>query len=81
MERAVQQIAALIDHLRLESLSEQDQCFYCGGFHRSVDCDSPKRKAFHRILVDIASDFEELQDDLCVEGEGGLSEVRVVNAE
>ncbi len=52
MEMAVRQLAALIKHLRLESLQEQTRCFYCGGLHRTVECDSPRRDAFMMNLAE-----------------------------
>jgi hypothetical protein len=56
MQNAVQKIADLIDHLRRESLDEQNKCFYCGGLHKTVDCDSPQRKAFHLGLQAISAE-------------------------
>lgn len=56
MQNAVQKVAELIDHLRRESLNEQNKCFYCGGFHKTVDCDSPQRKAFHLSLLALSSE-------------------------
>lgn len=56
MQKAVQKVAELIDHLRRESLNEQNKCFYCGGFHKTVDCDSPQRKAFHLSLLALSSE-------------------------
>jgi hypothetical protein len=53
MDMAIQQMTALIDHLRLESLKQQTRCFYCGGLHRTVDCDSPKRDEFMMKLVEV----------------------------
>ncbi len=56
MQNAVQKVADLIDHLRRESLNEQNKCFYCGGFHKTVDCGSPQRKAFHLSLVALSAE-------------------------
>ena len=69
MERAVQHIVALIDHLRLESLQEEIRCFYCGGLHRSVDCESPEREAFYKVLMDIAAEADDMNGDFCIEKE------------
>ncbi len=67
MERAVQHIVALIDHFRLESLQEETRCFYCGGLHRSVDCESPEREVFYKVLIDIAAEADDMDRGLCVE--------------
>ncbi|MDZ7760451.1 MAG: hypothetical protein U5L00_09370 [Desulfovermiculus sp.] len=56
MQNAVQKVAELIDHLRRESLNEQNKCFYCGGFHKTVDCDSAQRKAFHLSLLALSAE-------------------------
>ncbi len=63
MERAINKIITFIEHLRLENLQEQTNCFYCGGAHRTVSCKSDKRAAFHlsiKLLADaIIEDAEE----------------------
>ena len=63
MDKAAQQVVDLIEHLRLETLREQKTCFYCGGDHRSVECQSLKRKDFHRTLLDITDDADERQTE------------------
>ena len=71
MQNSVQKIADLIDHLRRESLEEQNKCFYCGGNHKTVDCKSPHRKAFHLSLVAVNAEIsaEMMEEDL---GQDGL---------
>ena len=66
MQNTVQKIADLIDHLRMESLEEQHKCFYCGGDHKTVECESPHRKAFHLSLVAVnaAVQAEMMEEDL-----------------
>lgn len=54
MQMAIHQIIDLIEHFRQENLKEQNRCFYCGGFHRTVDCQSPKREAFYLSLQAVA---------------------------
>mgnify|MGYP006307578699 CR=1 FL=1 len=56
MQSASRQISSLIEHFRLESLNEQTRCFYCGGLHRTVECESAKREAFHLSLAAIAEE-------------------------
>ena len=60
MRSVSRHIASLIEHFRLESLKEQTRCFYCGGLHRTVECESVKREAFHLSLAAIA---EESRDE------------------
>ncbi len=56
MQSVSRHISALIEHFRLESLKEQTRCFYCGGLHRTVECESAKREAFHLSLAAIADE-------------------------
>ena len=81
MDRAVQHIVELIEHLRQESLREQTRCFYCGGRHRSVDCGSAKREDFHRVLFDITVEFEEMEEDQGPGRSGMMLEVRTAASE
>jgi len=60
MQSASRHISALIEHFRLESLKEQTRCFYCGGVHPTVECESVKREAFYLSLAAIA---EESRDE------------------
>jgi len=62
MHITAQKIAELIEHLRRESLEEQTTCFYCGGDHKTVECEAPHRKAFHLSLV--AGNAEIREEDL-----------------
>jgi hypothetical protein len=59
MERAVREVAALIEHLRLESLGKQIRCFYCAGLHRTADCASPKREDFMMNLAGMMAGAKE----------------------
>ncbi len=67
MEAAIQKLANLIDHLRLESLREQTRCFYCGGLHRTVDCASPSRDAFMMKLVENMNASKRTTQDSCAQ--------------
>ena len=60
MQGTVQKVTELIDHLRKESLNEQQKCFYCKGAHKTVDCDSPQRSAFHLSLAAIAAETRDM---------------------
>ena len=62
MERVIEEVAALIEHLRLESLEEQTTCFYCGRSHRTVDCRSAKRESFLLSLAQWAATAEEEEE-------------------
>ncbi len=62
MDKVVEKIAALIDHLRLESLGQQTRCFYCNGNHRTVYCMSLKRNVFLLSLGQLNEIWE--ADDL-----------------
>ena len=53
MERAIQLIADLIEHFKLESRGQETRCFYCGGPHKTVNCSSDKREEFLRQFLDI----------------------------
>ena len=81
MERAVQHIVALIDHFRLESLQEETRCFYCGGVHRSVDCESLEREAFHKVLMDIAAEADDMDRGFCMEDSAVAHATRVAQVE
>jgi hypothetical protein len=54
MQTVIEHITALLEHFRLENMDEKHRCFYCGGLHRTVDCKSSKRKAFHLHLATLA---------------------------
>jgi hypothetical protein len=64
METAVRHITELIEHFRLENLKQQIRCFFCGALHRTVDCESPKREAFHLSMAAIAK--ESRYDEMAV---------------
>ena len=53
MQRAIQLIADLIEHFKLESLEKETLCFYCGGFHKTVNCSSHKREEFLKQFLEI----------------------------
>ena len=62
MDKVIERIAVLIEHLRLESLGQQARCFYCNGNHKTVYCMSPKRNAFLLSLGQLNEIWE--ADDL-----------------
>ena len=68
MERVIEGIAALILHLRGESLNTQTRCFYCGQEHRTVDCSSPQRLLFFMKLSALAVDSQ-AEEETFHEGE------------
>ena len=53
MERAIQLIADLIEHLKLEGREQETRCFYCGGPHKTIDCSSHKREEFLKQILEI----------------------------
>lgn len=50
MQMILQKLSALIEHFKAENLQKENRCFYCGGLHKTVICESDKRKAFHLSL-------------------------------
>jgi len=62
MDRVTRHLIELIDHFRLENLEQRARCFYCGGFHRTVDCESSKREAFHLKLVELAAESRDEEE-------------------
>jgi hypothetical protein len=55
MEFAIQLISDLIEHLKQEEQDKTNQCFYCGGLHKTADCCSQKRHKFIRHLLEMQS--------------------------
>ena len=53
MERAIQLIADLIEHFKMEKCEKETKCFYCGGTHKTAHCSSYKRKKFLRKFLEI----------------------------
>lgn len=60
MQGAVQKVSDLINHLREESLNEHKRCFYCRGPHKTADCDSSQRAAFHLSLAAFAAETRDM---------------------
>ena len=63
---AISHITHLIEHFKLENLRQQSRCFFCGGLHRTVECESPRREAFHLSIAAIAE--QSRYDDRAVAG-------------
>lgn len=59
MERVIERVVALIEHLSLESQGERTRCFYCGRSHKTVRCTSPKKEAFLLSLNQLAAVYQE----------------------
>jgi len=68
MERVIEDVTALIQHLRGESLNTQTRCFYCGREHRTVECNSPQRQLFFMKLSTLAGDSQD-EEETFLEGE------------
>jgi hypothetical protein len=62
MDPVARHLVELIDHFRMENLNQQARCFYCGGFHRTVECESSKREAFHVKLAELAAESRDAEE-------------------
>jgi hypothetical protein len=64
MERVIEDVVALILHLRGESLNSRTRCFYCGREHRTIECNSPERQHFFMKLATFGGDSQAEEDTL-----------------
>ncbi|MFW6177461.1 MAG: hypothetical protein ACOC43_03745 [Desulfohalobiaceae bacterium] len=63
MQKVMEEVSALIEHFKEEKLQKENRCFYCGGLHKTVACESHQKEAFHQNLAALLEEEQSLETE------------------
>ncbi|MGM0423962.1 MAG: hypothetical protein ACQEQX_03450 [Thermodesulfobacteriota bacterium] len=77
MQKTMEQICALIEHFKEENLQKENKCFYCGGLHKTVACESNQKEAFHQNLAALGEEEQRQETETLQEEDMDFSNQQV----